>query len=331
MKKTHMLFNYPGGKWRLAKKSALYYPPHQHYVSVFGGSGSEIMRKAPSPLETINDKDKLIDAVWQVLQDEDLVRELIGRLENTPDGRSQYERCHSIITSPAIAESTVTLAWAYLVCANIGFHGPHPALTRSWARYRDPRFSRARRLRRLPQTIKDWKRRFQNVRVECDDWQKIVELYDGPDTFFYCDPPYHPDTFSGPLYQHQFTDADHRELLQVLNQVEGFVMLCGLDHELYDEELVHWRKVKFPTRSFMSSSSYKRPRTEIIWMNYEADGKKNHEHKARIAMRYVAAVGDHEAREYVDLALRTRTLGLNDGAERESNSDGAGETGGSTK
>ena len=39
-KTMHLLFSYPGSKWRLAPKYLQLFPQHHTYVDVFGGSGA---------------------------------------------------------------------------------------------------------------------------------------------------------------------------------------------------------------------------------------------------------------------------------------------------
>ena len=175
-RKPPMLFTYPGGKYKLAPKYQRYYPLHHCFVSLFGGSGAEIMCKEPSPIEVFNDKDELVLNVFRVLQDDDLCEGLISLWDNTPNSRRQYEECHRILRNPSPDVPLVRRAWAYLTCATTGFHGPHPALSRSWAIYHHAKNSRVPRLRRLPATIQAWRDRFNLVSLEGKDWSEILDL-----------------------------------------------------------------------------------------------------------------------------------------------------------
>ena len=82
-------------------------------------------------------------------------------------------------------------------------------------------------------------------------------------TLVYCDPPYHPSTRSKQkIYQHEMTDADHRELLAMLKALPCFVMLSGYRCDLYDRELTNWNRVDYRT---MTRGG---PRIESCWMNF---------------------------------------------------------------
>ena len=126
------------------------------------------------------------------------------------------------------------------------------------------------RLRKLPEVLEQWKQRFRQVKLESCKWQEILKRYDDPQTFFFVDPPYHPETLDRRLYQHDLTAAEHEELLKALRNVQGKVLLCGYDHKLYRKHLPDWRRIEFQTRSTISAE--KSPRTEIIWLNFDETG-----------------------------------------------------------
>lgn len=88
--------------------------------------------------------------------------------------------------------------------------------------------------------------------------------------FIYCDPPYIMETRrSGPLYRHEFTEAQHIELLQLLLSLDRgapggdiMVMISGYRHAIYDDALKDWRRIDYmaPTRRGAVPES--------AWMNY---------------------------------------------------------------
>jgi DNA adenine methylase len=58
------------------------------------------------------------------------------------------------------------------------------------------------------------------------------------------------------------SDEEHAEMLDVVRQLEGMVVLCGYPSALYDMALAGWRKVE---RAAMADGA--RPRTEALWLN----------------------------------------------------------------
>ena len=97
----------------------------------------------------------------------------------------------------------------------------------------------------------------------------VIRQQDGAATLFYLDPPYlHATRATTGNYQHEMTEDDHRELLAVIKQCEGMVMLSGYDNSLYDTELAGWRRADFQIDNKASGGTEKRQMIESLWMNF---------------------------------------------------------------
>ncbi len=100
---------------------------------------------------------------------------------------------------------------------------------------------------------------------------KIIQQQDGPNTLFYCDPPYlHETRETTKDYQHEMTVEQHRELLSTLAGIEGKFMLSGYPSDLYDSwASIHgWNKRDFDLPNNASSKKEKERKIERVWMNY---------------------------------------------------------------
>ena len=64
------------------------------------------------------------------------------------------------------------------------------------------------------------------------------------------------------------TENDHRELLAVIKQCQGKVMLSGYPNPLYDGELAGWRRQDFLIDNKAAGGKTKREMTESLWMNF---------------------------------------------------------------
>ena len=69
--------------------------------------------------------------------------------------------------------------------------------------------------------------------IECLPWQRVFDLYDSPDTVFFCDPPYADGDQE--VYDNPFREKDHRALRERLRQVKGKWILTYGDHPLIRE------------------------------------------------------------------------------------------------
>ena len=104
--------------------------------------------------------------------------------------------------------------------------------------------------------------RLKNVQLEQQPAIQLIQRYKRPDVLIYADPPYLLSTRSGRMYRHEMTDADHAELLNVLDEHPGPVLLSGYDNPMYNERLRHWHREE---RRVVAEAG--QIRTEVLWIN----------------------------------------------------------------
>jgi len=116
---------------------------------------------------------------------------------------------------------------------------------------------------RLPEIAE----RLLRVQIEHNDWRIVLKTYDGPDTLFYLDPPYVPETRSAGKYTHELTLSDHSELVERMLALKGKVILSGYSHPIY-EPLIDWKRYDIETVCHASKaiSKHRSPRIETIWV-----------------------------------------------------------------
>jgi DNA adenine methylase len=96
----------------------------------------------------------------------------------------------------------------------------------------------------------------------------VIREQDGPRTLFYLDPPYLAETrTAADVYTHEMTAADHAELLDLVCQCRGKVLLSGDRSELYDERLRGWTRHEFDLPNQAAGGRQKRRMTEVVWCN----------------------------------------------------------------
>ncbi len=83
--------------------------------------------------------------------------------------------------------------------------------------------------------------------------------------FVYLDPPYIKTSRRDPrnIYEHEWTDEQHKEFLELVVQAKFKIMISGYDCEMYNDALVGWRTSTFDTMTRGGIA------TEKIWMNYD--------------------------------------------------------------
>lgn len=116
----------------------------------------------------------------------------------------------------------------------------------------------------LPDTIIEAAERLRGVQIECAPAAELIGRFNSSDVLIYCDPPYVLSTRGGKQYRHEMDDNDHLQLLHVLKQHKGPVLISGYESGMYSSELRDWHTEKTTTTDQLS-----RVRKEVLWMNFE--------------------------------------------------------------
>jgi DNA adenine methylase len=256
-----------GGKARLAKHILPLIPDSHCYVEPFGGAASVLCGLEPRKVEVYNDIDGQLVNLFRVLQSPRLANRLKRRLEYTPYARAEFARGLDAVddTDP------VTRAWGTFVTHNCGFGGKAERLSDWGTSKMESRVSVfVNRVARLEQ----WSERFRNVAIDNRPALKVLDSYDGPQTVFYCDPPYAPSTRKSGKYRCEMTTAEHCELVEQLLTLQGRVVLSGYDTPLYRPltkagwKIHRFQKVctSIPAKSRTPENQH---RTEVVWISPE--------------------------------------------------------------
>jgi DNA adenine methylase len=267
-----------GGKGAQVNNLLPLFPEHRIYVEPFGGGASMLLAKQPSPIEVYNDLDSGLVTFFRVLRDKRQFREFLRMASLTPYSREEHSFCLETWES---AKSVVEKAYKWFVAARSNFSGIFP---NSWG-YTVTQSSRGMAgsvsrwlgaVERLPEVAL----RLLQVMIEHDQGHKVVSRFDTEETFFYCDPPYVPETRRGGEYRHEMTAADHEELVGTLVECKGKVLLSGYDSPIYDRlvKLGWWKRsweanCRAAGRTRRSGllgagACAKQKRTETVWANY---------------------------------------------------------------
>ena len=106
--------------------------------------------------------------------------------------------------------------------------------------------------------------------VENMDFQKVVEKYDSPTTYFYMDPPYWKT--ENYYSNHDFDRQDHERLANVLHGVKGKFSLSYYDfellHEWFPEDQYTWVKKEFAKAASAKKGEKQNMGEELLIMNY---------------------------------------------------------------
>lgn len=264
------LLRYTGAKWKLADWVISQFPPHDAYCEPFCGSAALFFRKPISPIEVLNDAYGLLINFFRVLREQP--DELINLIELTPFSREEYLLAYEPSDIPLEqARRFYVLCWqsfGAFAGRKSGWRfqkNTHrgTGITREWKRLDGLRYSAER--------LKD-------AQIENRPALEVIADFDNPTTLYYVDPPYvlkSRSEGSRKRYEHEMTDADHRQLADALHQVQGMVVLSGYDCDLYRELYADWRRVSKTTttngNSTAEESLWISPNTDRRWLEYRRE------------------------------------------------------------
>lgn len=265
-RRRKIAFGWYGGKYSHLEWLLPLLPECHHYCEPFGGSAAVLLNRNPSPVETYNDLDGEVVNFFRVLRDQkDRLVEVIGltpfsreefyvACEPLPKGISDLERARRFFVRArqvrtGLAQTASLGRWAN--CKNTSRSGMSGVVSR-WLGS----------VEQLPEIAA----RLLRVQIENRPAVELVELYDDPNTLFYCDPPYvHDARGDAKAYGYEMTDKDHREFAARLGQVKGRVAVSGYRCNLYDKLFGKWNRIDAPEKF---CHSVKQTRQESLWVNF---------------------------------------------------------------
>lgn len=216
--------SYYGGKQKLAKRIVALIPEHRQYVEPFFGGGAVFWTKAPSKVEAVNDINESCITFWRVLKSRFV--ELKTELECSLHSEELHRQARAVLAQPADHDE-VRVAWAFWVQTNMSFANTIRGGFAFSNSGREPR-NTANKIAGLNVEHAD---RLRHVEIFCRDAINLIQRKDGPDTFFYLDPPY-PESDCGHYSDHK--DVYYR-LLEVLPTIKGrFILSSYPSQELED-------------------------------------------------------------------------------------------------
>lgn len=272
---NHAVLNPPlkwhGGKTYLAKKIIELMPQHIHYVEPYFGGGAVLLEKDPEGVsEVANDINRELINFWAVLRSPEAFEAFRRCIEATPCSEGIFDGCHPL--AKEFAEAVVSRAWAFFVRCRQSRAGCFKEFTT---------LAKTRTRRGMNELPSAWltaieglpavHARLKRVVILNRDALEVIRTQDGPETLFYCDPPYlHETRQAKDVYEHEMSFEDHCKLLVMLPEIKGKFMLSGYKSPLYTEaeELNKWTRHDFDLPNNAAGGKNKRRMTECVWCNF---------------------------------------------------------------
>ena len=230
------------------------------YIEPFGGSGAILFAKEPSPVEIYNDLYSDLVTFYRVLRNPKTYKELITFLEHSPYSREMFGESKDALSNKKL--STVERAGHFFILIRQSFSG----LRSSWStagRVGKPKPTPYRNaIDRFPEVHE----RLRHVHIEHKDAIECIKFYADPKSLIYCDPPYVFGTrVHTEAYKHEYTDTQHKQLVETLLTVPGHKILSGYESSIYQPLLdAGWTLYKKQFTCYASTGKKGR-RTECLY------------------------------------------------------------------
>jgi DNA adenine methylase len=231
-------------------------------VEPFGGGASVLLQKKRAFMEIYNDIDDDVVNLFRVLRDDSQSQELTSMLALTPFARHEFQLAYETTDDP------VERARRLVIRSFMGFSssGSNPERTTGF---------RGKCFRSNSTPANDWGRypdcllaiimRLRGVCIENRDAFDLIRTTDRLETLFYLDPPYLESTrVNYGAYVHEFSEADHIQLAELLRAAKGMAVISGYSSRLYDELYAGWERRE---KKFFSDGG---ARVECLWLSPSA-------------------------------------------------------------
>lgn len=231
----------PGNKSRLAPKIVKLIPPHKVYVEPFVGSAAIYFKKPKSEIEILNDIDKnLMDSY-----------KLIKKVKAYPiELPKDIKELNEFYNAPTKNDFEELIKSILRYCHTFSSNGKGKLYKDYFAYWKLDKLDL-------------YKNRLKNTRLENKDYKKIINDYDGGNTFFYLDPPYEN---SKGLYKDPI--INYEELRDILKNIKGKFLLSLNDSSNIRNIFSNFkiRTIKSPSAGGITIGS--KDRNELLISNY---------------------------------------------------------------
>jgi len=277
-------FNYTGSKFKLLQQLLPEFDyTKPYFVDLFTGGGSVYTN--------------VVDKYTKLIAN-DIIKDLIGIHQSLLNSDSIIEETKSICPSKGNPElfgklredynsnPTPAKLWALMLSStnnmmrfNQRFKYNQTYGDRGWNNNTDKKVEIfTNHIRQYKDSIRFKSVPFDQLEISSDkitvtenmDFQEVIEKYDSPTTYFYCDPPY----YSTEKYyaNHDFGLETHERLANTLKATKGKFSLSYYDFpqlsEWFPKDEYRWESKSFYKAAMAKAGKSQTKGTELLIMNY---------------------------------------------------------------
>jgi len=255
MKKSFL--SYLGGKSLLANKIIPLIPEHLCYCEVFAGAAWLLFKKEQSEVEIINDINTELVTLYRVVKCH--LDEFVRYLRWLLVSRDEFAR-FKLERPETLTDIQRAVRFYYLLRNGYAAKVEKPSF--NIAPSKGPRFN----LLRIEEDLSAAHLRLSRVYIENLPYQRVIERFDRPTTFFYLDPPYfncEEDYGKGIFYRDDF-----ERLADILRSLQGKFILSINDTKEIRTIFKRFHLEEVKTSYTAGGSDRRKEVKELLFMNF---------------------------------------------------------------
>lgn len=251
------VMSWVGGKSLLAEKIIPLIPDHKCYCEVFAGAAWVLFKKSESKAEVINDINVDLVTLYRVIQHH--LEEFVRCFKWVLVSRDEFERMKRVDAS-TLTDIQRAARFYYLIRTRFSSNLNSPSMGVST--HRGPRLN----LLRIEEELSAAHLRLAGVYVENLPFEKLIDRYDRPHTFFYIDPPYYgcENHYGKGLFKRTDFDA----LAARLARAKGKFILSINDTPEVRKLFARFEVREVMTRYTVGNAHKDRAVKELLFMNF---------------------------------------------------------------
>ena len=267
MKRIRPVVKYHGGKYFLCRWLIEQFPEHDAYVEPFGGAATVLLNKPKETFEIYNDLEYGIYNLYWVVQNQ--LHDFLKMIEDFDYCQESWLKMQEIMFTPDLFNKMGRLGQAMCVYAtrrmSRGGCGKQFSISKTRF-YNGIEMNEYSWITMIPE-LKIISDRINKVELLNEPALDVIKKYDKSNTLFYLDPPYPRHTRNSALnYIKEMTDKDHQDLIDVIKNCRGKVIISSYPNPLYDN--MGWRVLDKKITKHSSQHLIKGKTTERIYLNF---------------------------------------------------------------
>jgi len=257
---------YFGSKGGFYNKILEHFPNEDYdtYIEPYGGTYIVGLKSEPANIEIYNDLENNIYSLYKVISDKELFKQFKEKCDLALYCEELRKECKENLKDEnlSLVERAFNFFYVNRTSHNgIGGFSMNSHIRRGMSKAVSDYLSTIDKLSELHN-------RLSRVIVTNVDGVKLINKYNTPNVFLYCDPPYHWSTRTGARYKVDMNDEEQEKFIESVIKSNSKILISGYECDLYNKLTENgFTKIQFEVKT-IDGNFKKKTKVETLWKNY---------------------------------------------------------------